>query len=73
MRRPEATRHKISFNFMGSADKEAIVIDVGNGTCRAGFAGREIPNLIIPSAVGSSHSFHINRKCYFISFFWILI
>lgn len=35
-----------------AALKTTLVIDVGSGNCKAGFAGEDVPNVIFPSIVG---------------------
>ena len=35
-----------------AAEKAAIAIDNGTGTCKAGFAGDDVPKAVFPSIVG---------------------
>lgn len=33
---------------------QAVVIDAGSGSCKAGFAGSDVPKITFPSIVGRS-------------------
>ena len=40
-------------SFVGEGSVGAVVIDLGNCTTRAGFAGDDVPTVIYPSAIGA--------------------
>ena len=42
-------------SFVGEGSVGAVVIDLGNVTTRAGFAGDDVPTAIYPSAIGAYH------------------
>lgn len=39
---------------MHTTDVSALVLDVGSGSTRAGFAGGDLPECVIPTLVGAS-------------------
>jgi actin-related protein len=49
--RPRAKEHDMA-EAAGSGEVQAIVIDLGSGRIKAGFAGDDAPKVVIPSVVG---------------------